>query len=51
MLDLTALNNYRAAGAALRGDELSVEDTHELIVLAVGGAYLGALPSSRDHRT
>ena len=40
VFDLTALNNYRAAGATLRADELSVQDTRDLIVLAVGGAYL-----------
>ena len=40
VLDLTAWHNYRAAGATLRADELSVQDTRDLIVLAVGGAYL-----------
>jgi len=43
VLDLTALNNYRAAGATLRADQLMVEDTRDLIVLAVGGAYLQAV--------
>ena len=40
VMDLTALNNYRAAGATLRADKLMTEDTQDLIVLAVGGAYL-----------
>jgi outer membrane protein TolC len=40
VLDLTAWNNYRAAKATVRADELSVEDARDLIVLAVGGAYL-----------
>src|SRR5260370_1069617 len=42
VFDLTAWNNYRAAAATLRADELSVQDTRDLIVLAVGGAYLQA---------
>src|SRR6266849_1329206 len=43
VFDLTAWNNYRGAGATLRADELSVQDTRDLIVLAVGGAYLQAV--------
>jgi outer membrane protein TolC len=40
VIDLTALNNYRAARETARANELSAQDTHDLIVLAVGGAYL-----------
>lgn len=40
VLDLTAWNNYRAAGDSLRANELSAEDASDLVVLAVGGAYL-----------
>lgn len=43
VLDLTAWRNYRAADAVLRANELSVEDTRDLIVLAVGGTYLQTL--------
>jgi outer membrane protein TolC len=42
VLDLTSWNNYRAAKDTLRATELSAEDTRDLIVLAVGGAYLQA---------
>jgi outer membrane protein TolC len=40
LLDLTALNNYRASSETLRANELSAEDAHDLVVLAVGSAYL-----------
>lgn len=40
VVDLTAWNNYRAAGENLRANELSAEDARDLVVLAVGGAYL-----------
>ena len=40
VFDRTAWNNYRAAVATARADELSVEDTRELIVLGVGATYL-----------
>lgn len=40
VLDLTTLNNYRTARENLRASELSAEDAGDLIVLAVGGAYL-----------
>ena len=40
VLDLTALNNYRSAREASRATELSAEDARDLVVLAVGGAYL-----------
>jgi outer membrane protein TolC len=43
IVDLTAWNNYRAAGETVRANELSVEDARDLVVLAVGGAYLQAI--------
>ena len=41
--DLTALNNYRAARATVQANEESMQDARDLIVLAVGGAYLQAI--------
>jgi outer membrane protein TolC len=38
--DLTARNNYRASQETLRASEFSVDDARDLVVLAVGGAYL-----------
>src|SRR5262245_34713895 len=43
VLDLTAWRNYRSADAVLRAHELSIEDTRDLIVLAVGATYLQTL--------
>jgi len=40
VIDLTALNNYRAAQQTVQADEFTVEDASDLTVLAVGGAYL-----------
>jgi len=39
-LDLTSWHNYRAAGENVKAAELSAEDARDLVVLAVGGAYL-----------
>jgi outer membrane protein TolC len=41
--DLTALNNYRSSKEALRGNEFFGQDAKDLVVLAVGGAYLQAI--------
>jgi outer membrane protein TolC len=38
--DMTALNNYRAARETLQADVQTAQDARDLIVLAVGGAYL-----------
>lgn len=38
--DLTAWNNYRSAGETLRANQMSALDARDLVVLAVGGAYL-----------
>ena len=40
MLDLTAINNYRAASDVAKANRYSAQDARELIVLAVGGTYL-----------
>jgi outer membrane protein TolC len=40
VLDLTQLNNYRSARELQRSNEQSAEDARDLVVLAVGGAYL-----------
>ncbi|MGE3511224.1 MAG: TolC family protein [Vicinamibacterales bacterium] len=42
VFDLTALNSYRAAGASLKARELSAEDAQDVVVAAVGGAYIQA---------
>ena len=41
--DLTALNNYRAVQDVARASRQSLEDARDLVVLAVGGAYLQAI--------
>jgi len=38
--DLTSINNYRAARDVANANRYSAQDARELIVLAVGGAYL-----------
>ena len=38
--DFTALNNYRSARETLRANEFLGQDAKDLVVLAVGGAYL-----------
>ena len=38
--DMTALNNYRSARELTRANQQSAEDARDLVVLAVGGAYL-----------
>ena len=44
--DMTALNNYRAAKDNLRATELSGQDARDLVVLAVGGAYLRVIAAA-----
>jgi outer membrane protein TolC len=43
IVNLNGLNNYRAARETVQANELSLEDSRDLIVLTVGGAYLEAL--------
>lgn len=38
--NLTSLNNYRSAKESVKANQMSVRDTRDLVVLAVGGAYL-----------
>jgi outer membrane protein TolC len=38
--DLTALNNYRSAKETLHADQFFAQDSKDMVVLAVGGAYL-----------
>jgi outer membrane protein TolC len=40
VLDFTALNNYRAMNDVTRAGGFAAQDARDLIVLAVGGAYL-----------
>jgi len=40
VFDRTAWQNYRASEETQRANELSVQDTRDLVVLAVGGSYL-----------
>jgi outer membrane protein TolC len=42
VLDMTALNNYRAMNAVTQASRYSAQDARVLIVLAVGGSYLQA---------
>lgn len=38
--DMTALNNYRTSQQVRRANEFNLRDARDLVVLAVGGAYL-----------
>jgi outer membrane protein TolC len=40
VFDMTALNNYRASREVVHANEYLADDAQDLIVLAVGGAYL-----------
>jgi outer membrane protein TolC len=40
VIDRTALNNYRSSAETLRANQFFAEDARDLVVLAVGGAYL-----------
>jgi len=40
IFDFAAINNYRAASEIAKANRYSAQDARELIVLAVGGAYL-----------
>lgn len=45
LLDMTQLNNYRAARENAKSMQFSVQDAHDLIALAVTGAYLQVIAS------
>lgn len=40
VVDLTAWKNYKSANESFHADQLSAQDSRDLVVLAVGGAYL-----------
>ncbi len=44
--DLTAWNNYRSARESLRANQLSAQGARDLVVLAVGGAYLQVIAAT-----
>ena len=46
ILNLTELNNYRAAKENAKSTEFSAQDAHDLIALAVTGAYLQVISSA-----
>ncbi|HXR96543.1 MAG TPA: TolC family protein [Terriglobales bacterium] len=43
LFNFTSLNNYRASQQSLRANQLQLKDARDLVVLAVGGAYLGVI--------
>jgi len=43
VVDLTAWKNYKSANETLHADQLSSQDSRDLVVLAVGGAFLEVL--------
>src|SRR5262245_1681672 len=43
VINLARMNSYRAAGESVRASELTVDDSRDVIVLSVGGAYLETL--------
>lgn len=43
VLDLTAWKNYKAASEGLQANQFSSQDSRDLVVLAVAGAYLQAI--------
>ena len=46
VLDIVSLRNYKALKESERGAALSVQDTRELVILAVAGTYLQTLAAS-----
>lgn len=44
--DFTALNNYRSAKETFHADEYFAQDAKDLVVLAVGGAYLQVIAAA-----
>jgi outer membrane protein TolC len=51
VFDLTALNNYRSSSAIVNADRLSLRDARDLVVLAVGGAYLQVIAAGARVRS
>lgn len=46
VVDMTAWNNYRSAKDTLRANHMSASDARDLVVLAVGGAYLQVIAAA-----
>jgi outer membrane protein TolC len=46
IVDMTAWNNYRSAADNLHANQLSMNDARDLVVLAVGGAYLQVIAAA-----
>src|SRR6185312_99364 len=38
--DMTAINNYKSVKETVRANQFSAQDSKDIVVLAVGGAYL-----------
>lgn len=51
VVDLTAWNNYRSSSEIVNADRLSLRDARELVVLAVGGAYLQVIAAEARVRS
>jgi outer membrane protein TolC len=51
VFDLTAINNFRAASDVAKANRYSAQDARELIVLAVGGAYLQTIAAKAKMRS
>jgi outer membrane protein TolC len=49
--DLTALNNYRSAQELVRANDAALLDARDLVVLAVGGAYLQVIAAEARVRS
>ncbi len=43
IVDVSAINNYRSAQESRHANEVALNDARDLVVLAVGGAYLQAI--------
>jgi outer membrane protein TolC len=46
LADLTAVNNYRSAKDVMRANQYSAQDARDLVILAVGGAYLQVIAAT-----
>ena len=49
--DLTALNNYRSAQELVKANDAALRDARDLVVLAVGGAYLQVIAAEARVRS
>ena len=51
LFDFTALRNYRSAQENLKAAEMSANDARDLVVLAVGGAYLQVIAAGAREKS